>query len=119
MLRLTLVSRRCAQKPLRIVTARTGTWCSLAWGERVRFSMAWFFQSAACSAGASGVPPLWEEENAGPVVPNARAAEKEEAAAAAATAEVTNWRREMVFLPMRFLQGSQRPGVAAGNPANG
>src|SRR5262249_28104194 len=90
MLFSTLVWRRAAQKPEVIVTACTGTFRSLAWGDLTRFRTPSFFQSEfdeEPEALESKVVSSFPDPHRGP--------SGTEAAAAAETAELTNWRREI------------------------
>src|SRR6266436_1503201 len=59
MLLVTLVSRRGDQNPVSIVTARTGTLCSFAYGDLAKFRIPWSRQGGVVvsATGFCGRPP--------------------------------------------------------------
>src|SRR5580658_1854494 len=83
-------SRRAAQKPLSIVTVRTGTLCSLAYGEFARFRTPW-----SCHDGPGIVAGDCVAAPACGLLARALPAKVE--IAAVESAVVTNWRRVMSF----------------------
>src|SRR5450755_65600 len=93
----TLVLRRFDQKPSSMVTARTGTLCSLAYGEFERFRTPWSRQgnieadpAATSSANAAGCA----ERRAGLPSANESAGRASREAAVEVTAVERNRRRE-------------------------
>src|SRR6266849_4583249 len=121
MLVLTLVSRRGDQKPLSMVTACTGTLCSLAWGDSARFRIPWSRQAGllVCATESCSCAPMAASKPC-----KSFCAPGSTEMAEADTAEATNSLREyfclafMVALLPKLPQtaliiAQQRPGVAA------
>src|SRR6266478_2504971 len=123
MLELTLVLRRGDQKPLSIVTACTGTLCSLAWGDFARLRIPWSRQAGVMVSSAefcSRAPTA----RANPLRSFCDPGSTE--MAEADTAEATNFLREyfclafMVALPTQrstqtaLIIAHRKPNLAAG-----
>src|SRR5215472_15558467 len=83
------VWRRAAQKPEGMVTACTGTFRNLAWGDWTRLSTPWFFQWGFVEE------PTAEDDAVSSFRDGDRWLSGMEATAAVEMAEPTNWRREI------------------------